>query len=164
MIVKVILGILLVLIVLVAAIYFYGTSLPHEKSHSRVVLINAAPETLYDIAINAEAQSSWRKDVSKITMRPDQKSWIEHTNQGDIFFTILEENRPNSFSLEFKGQGFEGTWKGEFVASGNGTEVSLVENISIQNPFFRSLSNLMKFTEKFMDRYIHDLEIEAERR
>ena len=36
--------------------------------------------------------------------------------------------------------------------------------MSEQNPFFRVISNLMKFTEKFMDRYIHDLKIEAERR
>ena len=108
MIVNFILGILLVFIVFFAAIYFYGTSLIHEKSHSRVFIINDAPEILYDITINAEAQSSWRKDASKITMRPDQKSWIEHTNQGDIFFNILEEDRPNSFSIEFKAQVFEG--------------------------------------------------------
>jgi hypothetical protein len=161
---KVVLGVALLFIVLVGAIYLYGASLPREHAYSRVAVVKASPEILYDLAIDAQSQSSWRRDVPKITMHAGQKSWIEHTNQGDVSFDITTEERPHTFSLKFQGQGFEGTWKGAFVAVDSGTEVSLREVIAIQNPFFRVLSKVMKFTETFMDRYIHDLKTEAEKR
>ena len=142
----------------------YGISLPLEHRYTRVFTIKASPELIYDLAIDAESQDSWRQDISKITMHPGKQNWIEHTKQGDISFKIIEEKRPSTFSLEFRGQGLEGTWEGEFTPGTIGTKVSLVENISVHNPFFRALSKLTKFTEKFMDRYMHDLKVESERR
>jgi hypothetical protein len=164
MFIKIVLWALLVCVIFIGVVYWYGTSLPSEKSYARKIIINASIETVYDLAIDAKSQNSWRQDVAKITINPDRKSWVEHTKQGDISFEIVQEDRPNSFSLAFKGNGFEGTWRGEFTSIDGQAEVKLVENISIENSFFKVLSKVMKFTEKFMDRYIYDLKTEAEKR
>lgn len=144
--------------------YLYGSSLLAEHSISRSIFVNADPKTVYDLAMDAKGQSSWRQDVSDITMSPDNKGWVEHTKQGDIKFEIIDANPPHTFSLSIQGPSFHGKWVGNFTPGNSGTEVSLTETITIKNPFFRLLSKMMKFTEKFMDTYARELKTEAEKR
>lgn len=151
-------------VVSVATAYFYGSSLPEERVVSRTIFINANPIDVYNLAVDIEGQSSWRKDVLGITVGSDDRSWVEHTEQGDVKLEITDVDAPHGFSLSLQGRGFHGRWSGTFTASGSGTEVSLTEAISVKNPFFRLLSKVMKFTEKFMDAYAHELKTEAERR
>ena len=97
-------------------------------------------------------------------MGPDNKSWVEHAKQENIKFEITDANSPHTFNIRLQSQGFHGKWVGNFVSSNSGTEVSLTETITIKKPFFRLLSNVMKFTEKFMDTYARELKTEAEKR
>lgn len=147
-----------------AAAYWYGSSLPEERVVSRTLFVNANPIDVYNLAVDIEGQSSWRKDVLGITVGSDKRSWVEHTKQGDVEFEITDVDAPHGFGLSLRGRGFHGKWAGTFTASGSGTEVSLTEAISVKNPFFRLLSKMMKFSEKFMDAYAHELKTEAERR
>lgn len=164
MLVKVVLGVIVLIVLLAMLGYLYGSSLPEEQSVSRSILIDALPETIYDLAIDAKGQSAWRRDISNITMKEDHQSWVEHKQQGDIEFVLTHQDRPQTFTLDFQGQGFQGKWTGSFVTINSGTEVSLTETVRIKNPFFRLLSKWMRFTEKFMDTYMDDLKIEAEKR
>ena len=160
---KIISGVVLLVIVLTGTIYGYGSSLPQKNSFTQTVFINASPDVIYGLAIDAQSQDSWRQDVIDVTMNPGGKTWTEHTDHGDILFEITQEDRPHTFGLKFRGKGFEGAWKGNFTAVGTGTEVSLVETTSIENPFFRVLSKIMKFNEKLMTLYVRDLTAESER-
>ena len=164
MILEIILAVAVFISLSAVVAYLYGSSLPEERSISRSIFVNASPETVYDLAVDAKGQSSWRQDVSNITMSPDNKSWVEHTKQGDIKFEITDANPPHTFSLDLQGRIFRGKWIGNFISSNSGTEVSLTETITIKNPFFRLLSKVMKFTEKFMDTYARELKTEAEKR
>lgn len=150
---------------IVVAAWFYGSLLPRERSVSRSVQVNAAPELVYDLAIDAQGQASWRSDVSDISMGEGGKGWVEHTRHGDVSFEIVDEDRPHAFSLRYAGErGFKGNWTGSFTAGASGTEVTLTETVTVEPPFPRLLSHVMKFTERFMDRYIRELKAEAERR
>ncbi|MCY4034106.1 MAG: SRPBCC family protein [Hyphomicrobiales bacterium] len=164
MVLKIILGVIAFVALSVAAVYLYGYLLPEERIISRTIFVNADPITVYNLAVDIEGQTSWRKDVLDVTVGSDEKSWVEHTKQGDVKLEITDVDAPRSFSLSLQGQGFHGEWAGTFDHSGSGTEVSLTETINIENPFFRFLSKVMKYTEKFMDAYAHELKTEAERR
>ena len=162
--IKILLIVFSLIILLILVIYSYGLLLPEKRSISKDITINASPEIIYDLAIDAKTQNLWRRDVLKITMGSDSKKWVEHTKQGDISFEITKENRPHGFNLKFKAQSFHGKWQGKFVPVNLGSKVSLVETASINSPFLRVLSKVMKFSERFMDSYIYDLKTEAEKR
>jgi hypothetical protein len=149
--------------ILAVAIFVYGLALPQTRSVVRTVQLDADLRQVYDLVRNVQGQESWRKDIVKITLKEDGKRWLEHTKQGDILFHITEENPPYFLKLKFESaQKFHGEWVGKFSETPSGTEFAFSETITIQNPFFRGLSRIMGFTEKFMDDYVRDLKMQLQ--
>ncbi len=161
--IKIMFSMLGAVISLFLILYMYSFYLLDTRTITRAEFINARAEKIYDLAIDAKNQPLWRPDVSSVTMNPDGKSWVEHTQQGNINFRFTAENRPSTFSLSHEGPGFKGEWTGRFTSHGSGTEVVLTESITIKNPGLKILSRLFKFTEHFMDNYIKNLKTMAEK-
>lgn len=148
---------------LLLSLVAYGFYLPETRTVTCSAFINARTEKVYDIAISAKSQTLWRRDVLAVTMGSDGRSWIEHTQKGDIHFVLTNQNRPLSFSLSHEGPGFRGEWTGKFMPKGSGMELWISEVITIKNPVLKILSRVFKLTENFVADYMRNLKAAAEK-
>lgn len=142
---------------LVALAFGIGAFLPAQKISTHQFTIKAAPDRVYDHMLAVADQPNWRKDVTDVT-RLSETRWVEHATHGDITFELVQMERPNSYVMNFESaQGFSGQARGALRAVGDATEVTLTEDVTIANPFFRLLGRVMNFTEKFQKQYEADL-------
>lgn len=66
---KSVLFLLALIITCTIAAYLFGSLLPEERTIVHNARINASPELIHDVAIDASGQRSWQSDVLDITMK-----------------------------------------------------------------------------------------------
>lgn len=141
------------------SVWGIGLLLPSQVTVSKSAELKASPTKVFQTVTDVEKQGAWRKDIKSVRVRPSGKSWTEETTTGTSIDFEVRYKEPNTrFEIEFvSNQGFSGSWVGVFTPSSNGTIVQISETIEIQNPIFRVMSRIFRFTDKFIDTYLSQL-------
>src|ERR1700704_2736543 len=96
---KILFRIILILIVLVAAAYFYALSIPAHQTHTRTTTLKQTPEAVFALLTDLPNFPKWNRDMVKIEMLPpiDGKEATRQTFKGNMAMTIVtSESTPPS--------------------------------------------------------------------
>ena len=134
-----------VLVALVAAcgvVYYMGSRQPVAHTAAVRAHFHAPPETVYKIVWDVRHYPEWRPDVKQVnllTTNDPNDAWEEIGKNGTLEYTFSEAAPPERLvsTLLTKDAGFTGRWRFRFLADSTGTDVNIMEEGSVQNPFFR---------------------------
>ena len=134
-----------VLVAIVAAcgvIYYMGSRQPVAHTAAVRAHFHAPPDSLFKIVADVAAYPTWRPDVKRIEVLPPHDGhivWRETTGNGTLEYEFTESSPPERIvsTIITTGAGFTGRWRYRFLADSGGTDVNIMEEGSVQNPFFR---------------------------
>ena len=152
--------ILLALVVLVAAVFAIGWTLPREHTAAVRVTLDAPPESVYTAISDVARSADWREDVSRVEIvREDPLTWRETAGWGRLTFVrdVAEPPRVLVHRIEDTGEPFGGTWTFELTPEGGGTAVRITEEGWVANPVFRVLSRYFFGHYTVLEAYARDL-------
>jgi uncharacterized protein YndB with AHSA1/START domain len=156
-----VLGILIgALVVLMAALFLWGSALPEAHTASAMETIPATPGEVFQRISDIRHHAQWRKEVKSIEIVADDR-WIEDTSNGRIPFRRLEVAAPSRMvtRIDTDQLPFEGTWTYTLRPIGGGTEVSITEEGRVKSAIFRALGRLFFPHDKTMKEYLADLRL-----
>jgi hypothetical protein len=127
------------------------------------ILVNATPNQIVGVLQDVKAQSNWREDVAEVTI--SQNGWTETTARGQKIDFRWKVLTPQRAELAFSSQaGFSGNWMAEFQQTPQGTEISVIETATIENPFARLMFRIFFDPAAFSKAYLGALKAEVERK
>jgi uncharacterized protein YndB with AHSA1/START domain len=158
-------------VVLLALVCFVGTLgafVPKAHVASRTVVLNAPPARVWGAITTVEAFGRWRNIKSAVRLPPHRgrPSWREVDSGGDAMtFEVIEEvpGRRLVTRIADKNLPFGGTWTYELVPSGRGTQLTIIEDGRIENPFFRCIARFVLGYRATMDQYLASLRTHVEK-
>lgn len=138
------------LIACIAGLGLWGASLPRGHQATSRVVVAAPPESVYNVMRDFATTPTWWKDVKRIEAVPGTDGWERwrETSGGISFIVIIDQEEPPlRFRTRVDTTGhppFGGTWTYQTaIASGGHTTVTITEDGTVDNPFFRVVSKLM---------------------
>jgi hypothetical protein len=149
-------------ILLIAAAILIGLTLPAQTEHTRTIILQQKPETVFAVLTDVKKLPEWNRNMRKIEVLPpiDGKQATKQTFKGGMTMVVVtaQSSSPNLLVREIReGSGpFGGSWTYEIWSKTGGTEVALKERSEINNPFFRVMVKIFGPT-KYMDEHLIDL-------
>ena len=148
------------LIVLIVLIYLIGFILPRNHSATITSYLNVPIDSVWKRISKPEEFISWRKEIKKIDVISSDE-WIETNRQNDKIPIKITETIPyaklvtviNSSNLLFGG-----TWTYNLKQTKSGTEITIIENGEVYNPFFRFFSKFVFGHTATIKNYLANLE------
>lgn len=157
---KLILTILGVVAGLLAIVLVVGAVLPRGHTARVRSVIHAPPESLYAAIIDVEHAPAWRTGLKSVeVLGRDPVQWRETAEWGTITFVRDEAVPPSRVVARIadESQGFGGTWTYEIAPAPGGSTVTITENGTVSNPFFRFLSKFVFGHYTSLETYARDL-------
>ena len=155
------LGRLIALLLVLAGLCFVvGWFLPAEHTIRKTSIFAAAPDEVYDAVTDLERQRDWRSDLKSLTVDSARspRSWTEEADGYRVRFREVGGEPPKTFEVEFESViGVRGRLKLELTGTGERTELTSVETISLDNPYLRVGKVLVINFDSYLDRYLSDL-------
>lgn len=151
---------LIALVLLVAALYGWGMSLPegHVAVVSREIWV--APDVVFARLIAFEEHPKWRSDVKSVTYSKVDQRMVVKSGGEERTYRITTLDAPRRLVTEIEGGrelGFGGTWTFELEPAGSGTKVKITERGQVYSPMFRVMGKLFFSPEKTATQYLADL-------
>ena len=153
------------LIACIAGLGLWGATLPREHQATSQVIIVAPPESVYNVMRDFGSTATWWKDLKVVEAVPGTDGWERwKETSGGMSFTLIvdQEEPPLRFKTRIDTTGhppFGGTWTYQTaIASGGHTTVTITEDGTVDNPFFRVVSKLMG-THATLDSYLTALSV-----
>jgi hypothetical protein len=153
---------LLIIVIVIAApiviMYLIGYFMPVQHVSSHTVLLNAAPEQVWNILQDHRQYATWRSDVKKVEVK-DSLHWTETTTNGTLSFES-EIAKPNAlFHSKIVNQNlpFGGSWTYELVPDNGSTRLTITEHGEVYNPIFRFMSKYVFGHEATLKKFGQDL-------
>jgi uncharacterized protein YndB with AHSA1/START domain len=120
------------------------------------------PQQVFDAITAFDALPSWREDVRKVELLPQQDGkpmFREHAEYGVITYAVELSDPPRKLVLRIADDSlpFGGTWTYELTPDGTGTRLSITEDGFVKNVVFRFLSRWVFSQTATMDRYLRAL-------
>jgi uncharacterized protein YndB with AHSA1/START domain len=159
---KIFLRLVVILILLVGAAYLYALTIPAHQVHTRTTTLKQSPDAIFALLTDLPNFPKWNRNMVKIEMLPpvDGKEATRQTFKGNMAMTIVtSESTPPSRlvrSMGDVGGPFEGSWTYEITATADGTKVTITEDSTMKQPFFRLMSRLFGET-KYIDEHLQDM-------
>lgn len=159
---------LIVAVLLVGGLWFYGRSLPREHEIRSSITITAPVDTVFKVVRSIGNQPVWWSDVKSVRALPGRRreSW-EQNMGGGMGLVSIEVTSVNPgvgmtttiITTEEEGDGEQqwgGTWTYRVSQTASGTEVRIIEEGWVDPPFFRIV---MKLRGKYrtVDSYLTSL-------
>jgi len=154
--------ILVLLILLAAAAYLVGYSIPARQIHTRTITLKQSPEAIFTLLTDLPNFPKWNRNLVKIEMLPpvDGKEATRQTFNGKMQMTIVtSESIPPKHlvrSMGDSGGPFEGSWTYDITPTADGSQVELTEQSEMKNPFFRLMVKIFGPT-KYMDEHLEGM-------
>lgn len=146
-----------------------GSRLPkaHVASGSRV--LRHPPDQVYAVARNFQDAPLWRSDLSTIEVfdgPPGQVRFREHGKHGVVNYGLVEDVPGQRMVTRILDTdlGYSGSWTYVFVASGDGTRVTITEHGEVSNVMFRFMSRYVFSQTATIEAYLTALERRLDRR
>ncbi|ALK88408.1 SRPBCC family protein [Limnohabitans sp. 63ED37-2] len=147
-------------------VYLYGHTLAPVRSGTATNACTAPAHVLLATILDVESQPRWRTSIASIQRTGEASSWVEKKSQREeITFKLLDTSQ-DFVSMSFvSNQGYYGKWRAEFKEhNATGTMITATEEVTVQSPLGRVLSQLFFNPEEFAASYLKELCFEAERR
>lgn len=138
----IIIGIIVCLIIIVIII---GYLLPVKHKSSVQVLIDAAPEKVWQRLINFKDYPEWRMDLKNVEVKSNTE-WVETNSNNDKLPLKILTNKPlQTLITQFNATDlpYGGSWEFNLTPEGDNTMVSITENGEVYNPIFRFVSKFI---------------------
>jgi uncharacterized protein YndB with AHSA1/START domain len=159
---KILLRIVLFLIVVAAAVYLYGRSIPAHQTHTRTITLKQTPDAVFTLLADVPNFPKWNQNMEKVEMLPpiDGKEASRQTFKGNMVMTIItSESTPPKHLVRSMGDSsgpFEGSWIYDITPTADGSQVVLTEQSTYNSVFFRLMAMLFSPT-KYMDGHLQDM-------
>jgi uncharacterized protein YndB with AHSA1/START domain len=159
---KILFRILLVILVIAAALYVYGRSIPKHQTHTRTINLKQTPEAIFALLTDLPNFPKWNRNMVKIEMLPpvDGKEATRQTFKGNMTMTIItsESTPPKHLvrSMGDSGGPFEGSWIYDITPTAEGAQVVLTEQSTMNSVLFRLMSKFFDPT-KYMDEHLEGM-------
>ncbi|HZM01164.1 MAG TPA: SRPBCC family protein [Planctomycetota bacterium] len=151
------------LLVAVAVVAVYGTTLPPRHAAASMARYRQSPEALWAAVADFPGLATWRTGVTGVERLPDrdgQPVWLVH-GEGESMPLVVVESEPSRWLKTLippdAGLPFGGTWAWQLSPADQGTVVTIIEDGEIYNPLFRALAHLVFGYHATLDEYLRDL-------
>lgn len=133
---RVLAGLLVALVLFVAGVVAYGTTLP--VAHRAVVegRIDAPPDAVRE-RVRAIEDASWRPWVHEVRALPDRDGRRAFVECSDECLTVVVESEDPLVTRIVDHPDFGGTWTWVVTPDGEVSRVVLTEDGEVSNPLFR---------------------------
>ena len=138
-----------VLIALIGGTGIWGLFIPVAHTAAGQITVPAPPESVYTVIRDIKALPSWWHDVTAVEPVPSTDGWErwKETADGMAMTLKVQFEEPGIHlvtAIDTAGHPpFGGTWTYDLkLAPGGGTTVTIVEEGTVSNPFFRVMLRL----------------------
>ena len=146
-------GILLILFPMLV-----GMMLPPKQQATRVELIQAPMDTVWQALSELHRQTEWRDDLKGVQLKDDDNGlrWIENPVRGSrLILRKLKEVQHKEITIQLeKGSRVLGTRHALVRQVPGGTRITFTETSEIKNPMRRLFSHLGGKLDKRLNNYI----------
>lgn len=156
---KWLLGLFVVLIGIVAIVFFVGLCLPRRHTAMISAVIPAPVEQVWGRITTVAEFPRWRKDMTSIQIVNDSE-WVEVAGKMRIPMKMSSRDLMkrmvaviNSNDLPFGGE-----WVYELQSSGGSTQVTITENGEVRQPVYRFVSQFIIGRTATLKKYISSLQ------
>ena len=154
--------ILAILVVLVAAVWAVGNTLPKEHVASRKARYKQPPEAIWAAITNVEGMPAWRTDLKSIQRLPDKNgkpAWVEAMDMGEVPLEVEEFTAPRRLVTRIAGADlpFGGTWTFEIERVEGGATLTITERGEIYPALFRFMARYIFGYTSTMETYLKNL-------
>lgn len=147
-------GLLVGLVVLVLIV---GALRPASHVASVTYRVAAAPDSVFTVISDIEAQPQWAPEITRVERLPDnagRPAYRENFGGFEAMTVITERDEGRRLVKEILPTGpFYGTWTWELEPDGAGSKLTITERGTIGNPFFRGMM-VFHDNQKTMRRYV----------
>jgi len=160
---KLLLKILAGLLVVVAVLAVYGTTLPERHAAASMARFHQTPEALWAAISDFQGMPAWRRGVTSVERLPDrdgQPVWLVHGDGDSMPLIVTESEALHWLKTTIPpdaGLPFGGTWAWQISAADEATVVTVMEEGEIYNPLFRAMSDLFFGYHATLNQYLLDL-------
>ncbi len=153
-----------VLAAAVAIAYAIGASLPKEHTASRKLRLKQPPEAIWAAITDADAFTTWRKDVKSIKRLPDENGkagWVETMDMGEIPLRVEESTPPRKLVTRIADPNlpFGGTWTFDIEPVEGGATLRITENGEVRPALFRFMSRYIFGHTATLETYLKHLAV-----
>jgi len=150
------------LIVVVALIAVAGAFLPRTHTVASRVFYHQPVDSVWAAVVDVEHSPAWRTDIRSVERLPDRHGnplWKLVSDEGSWSLEVIEAIPDQRYKTTVSDdlQGLGGSWTCFFASENGGTRLSLHEDGSISNPFFRVLGTWVFGLNAPLDAYLKAL-------
>jgi len=150
-----------VALLLIAIPFLFGLMISPHQQATRVELIKAPPELVWEALSDLSRQTEWRTDLKSVQLKDDDEGmrWIEHTQSGDKIVARKEKEvaLKEVVIKTQQGASVQGTRQAVLSAVPGGTRVTFTETTDISSPFKRLFAQVSSSLDKHLNHYIAQL-------
>lgn len=159
---RIALGIIGMLVLLVLLSVGIGYSLPVKHRATRAISLQASPDSIYSVLVNASAFPEWRskvKSVEVITRADGLTSYREKGGDGDILYVVDEVSPGQRLVTRIADDKlpFGGKWTFQLTPAAGGTQLRITEDGEVYNPLFRFMSRFVFGHHATIETYLEDV-------
>jgi uncharacterized protein YndB with AHSA1/START domain len=123
-----------------------GSVMPEEQTSIRGILVNAAPDAVWNVLTDYPLMRRWNPGVADVAREADDEGkpvWRLTSANGSSMRVRIEQAQPNEYyELQVLDAGlFEGSWSFQLMQQPKGTYVKLTQVSHIPNPLVRFFAN-----------------------
>lgn len=159
-----IVGILGSVLGLVGIMAVVGAVLPQDHVAMRSIVLKQRPEVVWPVIADIAQWPSWNanlKRVERLADREGRSVYLVEDSSGPIPSEVMQVAPPPGATLVTRIADpqlpFGGTWTWKAEPHAEGCRVSITENGSVTNPFFRFVSRFVMGHHRNMDAYLKEL-------
>lgn len=149
---------------LVAALFMLpfliGLMMSPRQQVTRVELIKASAEEVWEALSNLQVQTQWRKGLASVQMLDDDEGlrWLEKPENGrPVTIRKIKENQPQELVLEIHSGNVKGSRQARLNAVPGGTRITFTEIQEVSSPLARLAARRQGGLDGKMDRFIQEL-------
>lgn len=137
------------LVVVCAAVYAYGATLPREHTVTSRIQLTAPRDSVWAVLRAFGDYPKWDKDFAssvKGERRNEHEVWVQESGGMTMSIELTEIRPPSRLVSEIitdESSSWGGIWTYEIEANGSGTQVTITEAGWIKPPIFRVMMKMM---------------------
>ena len=155
---KIVLGILVALVGLIAIVIAIGYSLPVKHVASRAISLRQKPDAIFELIANFK-DASWRPNVKQVeVLAPTggKPRFREVTSDGSITYEVAQSTSPSRLAtvIADKTLPFGGAWIYEITPTADGCRLNITERGEVYSPVFRFVSRFFLGYQSSLNTYL----------
>jgi hypothetical protein len=159
---RIVLGIVIGLVVLVAIVFVVGLFLPRTHSATSRVTLSSSPDKVWPVVRDLGSLVGIWSELKSARRAPDlngKEVWEQSAGGFDVRLIVEEAVEPVRLVTRIDappGAAFGGTWVYQLEPAGSGTRVTVTEDGYVSNPIFRVMMAAMG-VHRTLDGYLKGL-------